>query len=256
MGGAGSEEILSGSHPFLLKSVKVRPSDLASFRLIWFPPTKLQSHSMKRASNSLLRYSIFATAIATALLVCAPARANSTLLITQMSEADLTVTLDGTAFGTVINVGPNHWEWRSDLWGNGQYWQSPDTGWYDTKVGTFWTDPSDATKGNFVGPTGFFYPYNIPSITQGFAIYTEVAAFRDTSFFNTPNPSVANGALGMADLRIIGVDFDDVVAGPWDVYFSDNSHGASTVPDNSSTIALLAFSCSAAVIARRRRTAS
>ena len=156
---------------------------------------------MKRVLSGIfaafLRSSIPATAIAALLLLSAQARANPALQITELSDTDLTVTLDGVAFGTVTNIAPDQWEWRSNIWGDAQSFNSGAAGWNNTTLGVFWTEPSDATKANFVGFQAFdFNPYRSPSWNLGFIIDSDVADFRDTSIFGTPTRQYRTGPWG------------------------------------------------------------
>src|ERR1035437_905306 len=200
---------------------------------------------MKRLLSQLsavtIRLLIPTTAISALLLLTATAHANPQLQITELSDSELTVTLDGVAAGTVTQVAPDQWEWRSNVWGNAESF-SGTGGWYNTTLGVFWSEPSDATKANFVGFQSFdFNPYLSPSWNLGLIIYSDVADFRNTSIFGTPNPSVSDGELGMSAFTEYSDYLGPIGFGPVDVYFSDLRDNAK-VPDGSSTLALLGFS--------------
>ncbi len=151
---------------------------------------------------------------------------NPKLLFTEQSDTSLTATVNGSSFGTVTNVSPDHWEWRSGVIGD--------------LIGTTgingWAEPGDPLAVNFMQATFFDQSSNAGSGDMGFDIYSDVP-------ISFPNPSgPGNGAYGFT---FTGDSNSNLVLGPIDVYYSDLGDSVAKAPDNASTFVLLSLSCAA-----------
>jgi len=198
----------------------------------------MMKSELKRVLRAVLRFSVAAYAILG--IGLAPVWANPTLAITEFSDTTLTVTLDGVSYGTVTNVGPDHWEWRSNLFGNeisfnanaGTY------GFYNLHVGGYWAEPSDSTKANFVGLSGFDWNGGqFGEVNMGLVIYSDVDLGPLKGPDSQPISPNADGSAGFWDFN--GKFNSNLLFGPYDVVFSDKGDAA-RVPEGSSTAALLA----------------
>lgn len=209
---------------------------------------------LTRAMRAVFSFSIPAMAVAAVLL--APARANPTLLITELSDTHLTVTLDGLAYGTVSNVGPDHWEWRSNLFGNAISFDANDGtyGFYHLIVGGYWAEPSDPTKANFVG-LGTFDWNGSPDgeVNIGLVIYSGVSFGSLLGLDSKPISPNADGTVGFWNFN--GKLNGNPVLGPFDVIYSDRNDAA-RVPEGASTIALLGLAAVGLIGAARVRAES
>lgn len=170
--------------------------------------------------------------------------ANPKLLLTELSSTVLTATLDGVPYGTVNNVGPDRWEWRS-----GVFCQ---IGGESSTVSDFglWNEPGNESGFNHLGLNSFDYNPVTGLSDIGLDIISDTS-----DFFGTGH---ADGAYGFT---ISGYDFPPsgglafLVFGPVDVYFSDQADTLGTVPDSTSTLGLLLLSAALLFGAARFRTA-
>ncbi len=151
---------------------------------------------------------------------------NPKLLFTENSDTSLTATLDGSAFGTVTNVAPDHWEWRSGVLGD----------LISSNGFNGWTEPGNSLAVNFAQGTFFDQSPNTVLGDIGYDLYSDVS-------ITFPNPSgPTNGGYGFT---FTGDSGGNQVLGPIDVYFSDLGDSAASAPDNASTFVLLSLSCAA-----------
>lgn len=205
---------------------------------------------LTRAIRAVLSFSIPAMAIAAILVL--PASANPVLQITELSGTELTVTLDGVSFGTVTNIGPDHWEWRSGLWGNVQGASGDandvEMAFYKNLLGGIWAEPGDSAKVNFVG---FAWGATDGLLSDiGLDIYSDV---------NLSDTLDIHGKGGVPDSKVGITNYYGAIwnvaglFGPCDVFFSDKVDAAK-VPDSSPTFVLLAIAAVViAPLAKRRK---
>ena len=165
--------------------------------------------------------------------------ANSQLIFTELSDTSLTATVNGNPFGTVTNVSPDLWEWRSGAFGNVIHGPSL----------TAWAEPNSESGLNLISPA--FYDANQNALgNMGLQIQSDFALSVDQI--------LANGSFGFTfsgDLVTNNPDSTTVEVGPLDVYFTDLGDTA-RAPDGGSTLALLGLSCvGLAVVSRMRPVA-
>ena len=161
---------------------------------------------------------------------------NPRLVFTELSSTLLTATLDGEPFGSVLNVGPDNWEWRSGITGSEVLFsgnQAPPL------IAT-WAEPG-ADPGVNLGIATTFDPLDDKG-NIGFLLFSDFSP--ETDLGQVP----ANAAFGG---NFTGLNGTATVFGPVDVYFNDLGDSAA-VPESSYTLGLLALSGAAMFGAMRR----
>jgi hypothetical protein len=156
------------------------------------------------------------------------------IVFTQDSDTDLTASLDGIAYGTIINLAPHHWAWSFPFITKGFYQDGT------PPAGNTWQEPENASTINVIEPS-------VRSDQVGFLdIRSEVDPGTLEWVFGAP--PLPSGAYGFS----IGPIQEDFYMGDlYDLYFVDNSNVV-TSPDAGPTYLLLLGPAIAGAVLKRR----
>jgi len=148
---------------------------------------------------------------------------NSTnIVFTELSSTELTATLNGSSIGTMLNIGPDHWEWRSGQFASFAFASSP-----YSAAHVYWAEPENPALVNRVVLTQFDPDPSTGVFNLGFDITSDLAGFGQ-EFINP------NGGYG----------FSVYAQGPnmqwWpSVYFEDLNDATDPVPEAFPTAVML-----------------
>jgi hypothetical protein len=166
------------------------------------------------------KLAVMAIAAFASLFAPSPTQAqNHKLVFTEESSSLLTVTLDGSPFGTIVNTSPDHWSWDTVYLAA----PKPITGPFITlDFGHLaWEEPGNETGTNYVSTIHIVFEDT--KTTMQWNLVSD-------SF--TTAPSAPDGTLG--GTFSFGTDHYTGL-GPTDVYFNDHSDA----PDGGATLGML-----------------